>query len=209
MKAVTELIWTGSYGSTTIDQICERAGVRKGSFYYFFPSKAALACEAIQADWEEYRLKLDQVFSPSLPPLERFHRYCETEYREQVELKREFGHVLGCPLCTLGTEVSTLEPELRDKVVEIMDLACKYLETTIRDAHAAGVVDAPDAAAKARAVYAYTEGVLSQARIKDDLEVLRSMECGILDILGVKVCQRVHGGRGEGHERGLTATGGE
>ena len=29
MDAVTELIWTGSYGSTTIDQICEKAGVKK------------------------------------------------------------------------------------------------------------------------------------------------------------------------------------
>ncbi|MBC8096206.1 MAG: TetR/AcrR family transcriptional regulator, partial [Akkermansiaceae bacterium] len=38
MKALTELIWTGSYGSTTIDQICERAGVKKGSFYHFFDS---------------------------------------------------------------------------------------------------------------------------------------------------------------------------
>jgi TetR/AcrR family transcriptional repressor of nem operon len=36
MEAVRELIWTGSYGSTTIDQICEKAGVKKGSFYYFF-----------------------------------------------------------------------------------------------------------------------------------------------------------------------------
>ena len=26
MDAVTELIWTGSYGSTTIDQICEKIG---------------------------------------------------------------------------------------------------------------------------------------------------------------------------------------
>ncbi|MEO8425481.1 MAG: TetR/AcrR family transcriptional regulator [Verrucomicrobiota bacterium] len=41
MKAVQELIWTGSYGSTTIDQICQKAGVKKGSFYHFFDSKAS------------------------------------------------------------------------------------------------------------------------------------------------------------------------
>lgn len=40
MDAVLELIWTGSYGSTTIDQICDKAEVKKGSFYYFFESKA-------------------------------------------------------------------------------------------------------------------------------------------------------------------------
>ena len=30
MDAVTELIWHGSYRGTTIDQICEKAGVKKG-----------------------------------------------------------------------------------------------------------------------------------------------------------------------------------
>ena len=47
MEAVSELIWTGSYGSTTIDQICEKAGVKKGSFYYFFKSKSELAAAAV------------------------------------------------------------------------------------------------------------------------------------------------------------------
>lgn len=191
MKAVTELIWTGSYGSTTIDQICERAGVKKGSFYYFFDSKAALAGEAIEAAWEEYRPKLDRVFSPSLSPLERIHRFCEFEYQEQLGLQREFGHVLGCPLCTLGAEVSTQEADLRQKVEDIMDQSRKYLETTIRDAHAEGIIRAPDAAAKARTVYAYTEGLMTQARIRNDVGLFREMERGILDLLGVKAMDAV------------------
>ena len=185
-KAITELIWSGSYGSTTIDQICDRAGVKKGSFYYFFESKAALAEEAIQTEWEEYRVKLDGVFSPSLPPLERFHRYCESEYALQVELKQQYGYALGCPLCTLGTEISTLEASLRQKVNDVMDQSRKYFETTVRDAHAEGLILAPDPVAKSKSVYAYVEGMLSQARIQDDVEILRTMERGILDILGVK-----------------------
>lgn len=191
MRSVTELIWTGSYGSTTIDQICERAGVKKGSFYYFFDSKAALAELAIESAWEEYRPKLDQVFSPSLPPLERIHRYCEFELAEQVELKKQFGHVLGCPLCTLGTEVSTQEDRLRRKVQEIMGQSRRYLETTVRDAHACGLISASDPAAKAQTVYAYIEGLLAQARIQNNIEVLRDMESGMLALLGVTVSTAV------------------
>lgn len=184
IKAVTELMWTGSYGTTTIDQICERAGVKKGSFYHFFESKAALAVQALREGWEEYRRHLDTIFSPWLPPLERFHRYCEAEYQQQVEMKRQFGFVLGCPLCTLGTEISTLEAELRQTVTDLMDQCRRYFETTIRDAHAEGAIVAPDAAAKAKAVYAYVEGVLAQARIRNDVEVVKEMERGLLDILG-------------------------
>ena len=57
MQAVIELIWTGSYGRTTIDHICERAGVKKGSFYYFYDSKASLAAWAIDAEWQAFRPK--------------------------------------------------------------------------------------------------------------------------------------------------------
>ena len=59
MDAVLELIWTGSYGTTTIDQICAKAAVKKGSFYYFFKSKAELAETALKEDWEQRRPELD------------------------------------------------------------------------------------------------------------------------------------------------------
>jgi len=186
MKAVSELIWTGSYGRTTIDQICEKAGVKKGSFYYFFDSKADLAEAALETAWEEFRPKLDAAFSAATEPLDRFRKYCEMAYQEQVELKARYGHVLGCPLCSLGTEVSTQEEGLQKKVKEIMNQARKYLETAVRDAHAAGQIRAPDPAAKSRTIYAYHEGLLTQARIQNDVGVLEDMLRGTLDILGVQ-----------------------
>src|SRR5881409_910228 len=103
MEAVRELIWTGSYGSTTIDQICERAGVKKGSFYYFFDSKADLACAALGEEWERRRAELDAIFSPTVPPLERLRRFGEYGYNLQAEIKRKCGRVLGCPLFSLGS----------------------------------------------------------------------------------------------------------
>jgi len=46
LDATIELIWQHSYGAVTVDNICERAGVKKGSFYYFFPSKTDLVVAA-------------------------------------------------------------------------------------------------------------------------------------------------------------------
>src|ERR1043166_7691192 len=87
MDAVKELIWTGSYGTTTIDQICDKAGVKRGSFYYFFDSKAELAETAMTEDWERHRPELDSMFSPTVPPLERLEKYCGFCYTFQKELK--------------------------------------------------------------------------------------------------------------------------
>ena len=187
MDAVLELIWTGSYGSTTIDQICEKADVRKGSFYYYFDSKADLAVAAIDSHWQKVRAESDSLFSPTVPPLQRLKNYFALGYRFQSEIKQKYGHVLGCPLFALGAEVCTQEHGLQKKIQEILGYKLKYLESAIRDAHAAGLVDAPEPAAKARMIHAYYEGLLTQARIQDDVEVLRDAAPGAFAILGLKV----------------------
>lgn len=51
MQAAMDLIWTNSYGATSVDAICQKAGARKGSFYHFFASKSELAVKALEADW--------------------------------------------------------------------------------------------------------------------------------------------------------------
>jgi len=191
MQAVSELIWTGSYGSTTIDHICEKAGVKKGSFYYFFHSKADLALAAIDAGWSRIRPELDALFSATVPPLERLHKYCEYNYRFQSEIKAKCGHVLGCPQFSLGSEISTQENLLPKKIQEILEYKRRYFESAIRDAHDAHLIDAPDPAAKSRMLLAYFEGLLTQARIQNDLDVLREAERGAFELLGVKESESV------------------
>jgi TetR/AcrR family transcriptional repressor of nem operon len=186
MEAVRELIWTGSYGATTIDQICERAAVKKGSFYYFFESKADLAAEALDEDWQRRRLELDSLFSPTIPPLERLKKYCDYGYQLQAEMRAKCGSVLGCPLFCLGAEVSTQEDKLQKLVRQILEQKRKYLESVIRDAHAAGLIHAPDAVDKARMLFAYFQGLMTQARIENDLEILRASARGALELLGAK-----------------------
>lgn len=186
MEAVEELIWKGSYGSTTIDQICEKAGVKKGSFYYFFDSKADLAEGALDVAWQRHRSELDSLFSPSVPPLERLRAYCDYNYDFQKEIQKKYGRVLGCPLFSVGAEVSTQEGRLQRKIQEILEYKRRYLETAIRDAHAAGLVDAPDAAAKSRILFAYYQGLATQGRIENSLEVFREAVQGTYDLLGVR-----------------------
>jgi len=186
MEAVKELVWTGSYGSTTIDQICDKAGVKKGSFYYFFDSKADLAETAIESDWQLKRPELDATFSPTVPPLERLRKYCEFVYKFQYDIKAKYGCVLGCPLFSVGSEVSTQELRLQKMIQGILDYKLKYLESAVRDAQAAGLVDAPDPVAKAKTLFAYLQGLVTEARIRNDVEILRDAFQGTCEVLGVR-----------------------
>lgn len=191
MKAVKELIWTGSYGSTTIDHICDKAGVKKGSFYYFFDSKAELAFIALDEDWQHHRSELDAIFSPTVAPLERLRKYCDFNYRFQTQIRNQYGCVLGCPLFSVGAEISTQEDHLQKKIQEILEYKRKYLETAIRDAHAAGLVNAPDPVTKSRILFAYYQGLATQARIQNSLDVLKDAFAGTCDLLRAKVSETI------------------
>src|SRR5258708_1820342 len=162
MEAVVELLWTASYGSTTIDHICEKARIKNGSFYYFFDCKDKLAVAALDEAWRHHRAELDSIFSPTVPPLERLVKYCDYNYTIQAEMQAKFGRVLGCPMFCLGCEISTLEDHLQKKVNEMLDQKRKYLETAIRDPHPAALIDAPHAPARARTLFSSYHRHLTQ-----------------------------------------------
>src|SRR4051812_48765898 len=153
IDAAGELIWESSYGATSVDDICAKAGVKKGSFYHFFKSKADLEVAALEAHWQRSKQMWNDLFSPATPPVERLENYFDFMLKRQTELKEECGSVLGCPMCSVGSEVSTQEAGIRKKAKEIMDRYVKFLESAIRDAHAQGVLVAPDPKAKARSLF--------------------------------------------------------
>ncbi len=66
---------------------------------------------------------------------------------------------------------------MRATVDRIWDRKIKYFESAIRDAHAQGLIVAPDPAAKARALFACYHGTLAQARIQNDVELIRDFNC--------------------------------
>lgn len=185
MEATRTLIWENSYGSTSVDAICLKAGVRKGSFYHFFESKSTLASEALEADWQARRAKLDEMFSPQVPPLDRLRHYFEYVFERQAAAHAQCGCVLGCPILSLGCEVSTQDPVIRKKVQEILGRQLRYFETAIRDAHGEGSINAPNPRTKARSMYALIQGALTHARILDDMEVVRDARLGVYDLLGI------------------------
>jgi TetR/AcrR family transcriptional repressor of nem operon len=184
--AAMDLIWENSYGATSVDAICERAGAKKGSFYYFFKSKSELAAAALEADWNKKKREMDEIFSPTVPPLERFERYFDFVHDRLAELQKKCGSILGCPLLSIGSEVSTQDQVVRDTVDRILDRKINYFISAIRDAHAQGLIVAPDPEAKAKTLFACYHGTLAQARIQNDVETLRDFKQVAMDVLGVK-----------------------
>ena len=187
MDAALALMWEESYGSVTIDDICTRADVKKGSFYYFFKSKAELAVAALEKLWkEQWKPMLDACFSPSVEPLQRFKNYFDTIHAKQVDAKARYGKVLGCPVCTVGSEVSTQEVDVCATIRDMLSRKHRYYQSAIRDAVAQGSIEACDPVEASLALFALLEGLVSQARIMNDPDVLRRLPTMALGMLRVK-----------------------
>jgi TetR/AcrR family transcriptional repressor of nem operon len=187
LAAAIELIWTSSYGAVGVDQICERAGVNKGSFYHFFPSKADLAVAAYEEFWRQRQPAYDAMFSPQVPPLERLGQWCRCIYHGQKERFQETGFVCGCPYTNIGAELSTQDERIRAKAAEMMQRGLRYLESAIADGIRDGTVAGTDAAQLARAVGCAVTGMILQAKVRNDPEMLREMEPVVMRLLGAEV----------------------
>ena len=169
IDAAGELWHQRSYADVGVSEICEHAGVQKGSFYHFFSSKRDLALAVIDDGWERTGVgMMAPILTGPLPPLERFARFFEAGMQEQLELKAATGATVGCSFGNLAVELSTVDDVLRERLSRLFDDWAALIQVALDDAVAAGDLPEMDTAATARALLAYIEGLGVLIKAEDD-----------------------------------------
>jgi len=175
------LMYARSYGDVGVQEICEHAGVKKGSFYHFFPSKRDLTLAAIDHQWTGVRQELvKEVLAGTNSPLKRVERCLELFYETQCGVKAQTGHVMGCPFGNLAIELSTQDEYIRKKIESIFQELAGYLERTLEDAVAVGEAPKQDVHTTAQALVAFIQGVLLLAKSQNDPEVIDRLGKGFV-----------------------------
>lgn len=188
--AAIDLIESSSFGAVSVDQICERAAVHKGSFYHYFPSKVDLALEAFEVAWAlESRPLFERHFALDVPPLRRLTGLLTEFHRREVEAFEQTGHVRGCPFCTVGSEMANVDQRLRQKTDELIERDLVHIERALRDAHAEGAIPATDFHAKTQAIAALVLGTKLQAKLRNDPSVLAGLAEQVLEFVGAKTAR--------------------
>lgn len=189
VETAIDLIWKSSYGSVSVDDICKAADVKKGSFYHYFPSKIDLAIEAMEQTHQQFKPLLDEIFSASRPPIERFQRYIDVAYEKQKEIAEKHGMVCGCPMVSLASEMAPQDEHIRQKTDELIDNKKRYYESTLREMVAEGLLpETTDIPTVATAIYSFFMGQFVMARIQNSLEPLKQnlMKENLFKIIGVE-----------------------
>lgn len=176
LNAASDLLWEKSYHSVTVDEVCARAGVWKGSLYHFFDSKSALAVAALQQLWDTVAMPaFEESFSPVNPPLVRITFFVAWLEHSQREKHRRLAKVLGWPFFNLGCELGDREPAMAGKLCEIESAELRYFESAIRDALAQEIIEPCSPRTEALSLRAAVQGILARARLRNDPDELSAL----------------------------------
>src|SRR5436305_8774315 len=99
--AAMELFWQKGYGSTSVADVLQKAGVNSGSLYHFFPGKQDLLVAVLDLYHAGIRhMLLDPAWKGVDDPVERIFALL-ARYRKSLKDTECF---YGCPIGSLALE---------------------------------------------------------------------------------------------------------
>lgn len=184
ISSAIELMHARSYANVGVQELCDQAGVKKGSFYHFFPSKRDLTLAAVDQECEMLRREIwSKAFSKEIPPLKRIERYLAMNYQLQRAYWETTGSVRGCPFGNLALELGTQDEVIRARVDRAFKESIAILEETLNDAVDAGEIVSIHVPRTAQAILAYLEGMILVAKANNDPEVIRELSPKVFRLL--------------------------
>jgi TetR/AcrR family transcriptional repressor of nem operon len=163
LNAGAEVMLAKGYNGTGIQEIVDRAGVPKGSFYNYFRSKEAFALAALEhlsrASREDYEAVLrDPATSPRRRVIDLFDRLIEGHIAHHDYTK-------GCLVGKLCQEMAEVSPVIGDKVEYLFRHYAAAIARCLREAQAAGeMADHRDADQLADFIFNSWEGALMRMK---------------------------------------------
>jgi TetR/AcrR family transcriptional repressor of nem operon len=184
LDAGAELFRQRAYTSIGVAEICTAAGVPKGSFYYFFASKQALAMEVINEHWSWQRGEWTRILAEPGAVAERLRSLFFATAEMQSKALEGTGAVTGCLFGNLALEISSQDDPTRTRLQEIFDEQIDIVETVIRDGMADGELRSADPRGAAKSIVAQIEGLVLFAKLFNDPGQLDQLWQNSMNLLG-------------------------
>jgi TetR/AcrR family transcriptional repressor of nem operon len=186
LDAGTALFQQRAYASIGVAEICSAAGVPKGSFYHFFPSKQSLALEVINTHWIRQGAQWSDILTSPDPVLDRLRKLFLATAEVQTTALKGTGSVTGCLFGNLALEVSSQDDPVRERLQQIFEEQIDLIEAALREGAAAGEFAVADPRWAAKSIVAQIEGMVLFAKLFNDPDQLDSLWQNSLSLLGLQ-----------------------
>jgi len=177
----TEILSEKGFDTTTIDEVLQRADIPKGSFYYYFPSKADFGLAVI----DSYAFSLEQKLTrllrdPNVSPLQRVRNYIAeaSDGFEEYEFRR------GCLIGNMGQELGGLDTVFRERILGVLNSWTGVLAACLRQGQEAGEIRSDLNTKQIASFFWFSwEGAIIKAKLERSMGPLREFRDVTLAIL--------------------------
>lgn len=184
LATALSLIEVRGYSALGVAEICAAAGVPKGSFYYFFESKEALALAVIDEHWAQQRQDWTRILGGQAEPLERLRQLFEATQASLLAGQQSCGTVSGCMFGNLTLEMSNQTEAIRERLQQIFNAQVDMVAAVVSEALDRGQVTVSDAREAARSVVAQLEGQVLFAKLYNNAQRLEALWVNCRALLG-------------------------
>jgi AcrR family transcriptional regulator len=117
IEAAADLFHQQGIRATSPDDVIDASGTGKGQFYHYFKNKEGLIHEVLQT-------QLESIRTGNAPVKYDVNSWQELEqwFLAQLELQKSFNMTRGCPLGTVGNEVTENDPLIRQDLSLIFEV---------------------------------------------------------------------------------------
>lgn len=130
VEAAEALFTERGYSATRISDICARAGVAKGLFYWYFPTKESLFAELVRSMRQSLRRAQAAAMDATADPVTRIRQGSEASVRFMAEHQSYFALL----------DVERADDAIAGVLQEGSDVYAADVHRLVRDAQEAGLV---------------------------------------------------------------------
>ncbi len=174
------------YGAVGVAEVCQQAGVNKGSFYHFFNSKQRLGLEVIDLYWGQTEaFWRSHLLAVGKPPLLRLRMFLKAIHGNLAEQKDHGGCVTGCLLGNFSLELSNQDDVVQKRLAEILREQRVMVQAVLEEAQATGDLGAHiDPESTALAILTMFQGAVMLAKVQNSSDVLKFLPQQVFALLG-------------------------
>lgn len=172
------------YQAVGVAELCSAADVNKGSFYHFFPSKRHLLLEVLSSVWDETGILRTWEQQPPVEPIGEFRRYLRELFAYHYADWEASGQVRGSLLGNVAAELGGHDAEVVTAIRQLFERQRRAFQAMLAAGRESGALDMPDVGATANGLVAAIHGLLTLAKVRNDLSVLPESETVLLRLAG-------------------------
>jgi TetR/AcrR family transcriptional repressor of nem operon len=132
LAAGLALVHARGFSASGVKDITDAAGVPKGSFYAYFPSKEAFAAAILEHYWSDIEARLLPILEADGLAHERITRF----FHALADEHEAGDFLLGCLIGKLSLELGGTSESVRDELVRILDRWDDALAACVRSGQA-------------------------------------------------------------------------